>query len=325
MMWQVLFALALPAAVAIALSMPEYLENTKVEASHTLGTAYFFLGLSCSATKLKDLIGSSLGLGGPTAAINAKTAGGSLECSILLCLLSTPAAALVTSPYIYRHFTLLLLDQPPSPDASTADVLFRAHLSPDFPATAPGAVLSAFLPSKPFAATARRWSLIAAAAMVVVNVLVNAAVGAEALHAVGLPVLAGVLWLHAAALLLGYLIPAGVSSPGSTCRTTAYQVTLASLSVPGPSGPTLWSPFFDRQAMYGKYGVGVQATVCNYPDLFVVYWWSSFGDAISGNMATASVRRFCRDEVNVADGASVVSFRVIITLLHIMLHNVLHI
>jgi hypothetical protein len=49
--------------------------------------------------------------GGPSAAVNVHHGGGSLEVSALLCAVSTPAA-LLTFPFAYRHFLLLLLDLP---------------------------------------------------------------------------------------------------------------------------------------------------------------------------------------------------------------------
>ncbi|GLI63417.1 hypothetical protein VaNZ11_006385 [Volvox africanus] len=286
-MWQVLFALALTAGVAVALLAPNYMDNIKVDLTHTLGTACFFLGISSTAAKFRDLVGSPLGLGnisfsffigtflwpalglaatvlvlqagwpfavavgfvllaacpvgGPSCAVNLQTAGGSLECSLLMCLLSTPAA-LLTFPYIYRHFILMLLDQPLSPVESAAEARFRSQLSPDitssalasllhhvlFAAVLPlsaGAILVALLPPK-LAASARCWGSAAAATMIVLTATVKTAEGADTVRAAGAKVAMAVVGLHTIALVLGYLIPAGVSAPDMTCRTTAYQASM---------------------------------------------------------------------------------------------------
>lgn len=73
--------------------------------------------------------------GGPSNAVNVHNAGGSLEASVLLCAVFTPAA-LITFPYAFHHFVLFLLDQPLVDDASrgadaaaaAAEAELRAHL-----------------------------------------------------------------------------------------------------------------------------------------------------------------------------------------------------
>ncbi|GIL78048.1 hypothetical protein Vretimale_7406 [Volvox reticuliferus] len=158
-----------------------------------------------------------------------------------MCLLSTPAT-LLTFPYIYRHFLLMLLDQPLSPIASADETRFRAQLSPDlttsalasllqhvlFAAALPlsaGAILVALLPVK-LAATTRYWGCAAAATMIVLTATVKTAEGAGAVRAAGVKIAVAVAGLHMVALVLGYLIPAGVSAPDTTCRTTAFQASM---------------------------------------------------------------------------------------------------
>lgn len=50
------------------------------------------------------------------------------------------------------------------------------------------------------------------------------AANAAAVAAAGPEVVGWVAALHVVALVLGYLIPAGVGSPARTCRTSAFQV-----------------------------------------------------------------------------------------------------
>ncbi|KAG2449604.1 hypothetical protein HYH02_005137 [Chlamydomonas schloesseri] len=301
--WPLLFALSLSAGVATALLYPQYLEQIQLDANVTLGLACFFLGLSCSATKVVDLFGTPLGLGnlafssfngtfvwpalglaatalavqsgqvpfavavglallaacpvgGPSNAVNVHNAGGALEASVLLCAVSTPAA-LITFPYAFHHFVLFLLDQPlvadpstPGTDAAAAEAELRAHLKAAagaaggtvtpavmvairnhalFAAALPiaaGVALSAAVLPQRLAARAHRYGPMAAASMIVLTCVPKTAANAAAVAAAGPQVVGAVAALHLAALVLGYLIPAGVGSPARTCRTSAFQTSM---------------------------------------------------------------------------------------------------
>ncbi|GFR44651.1 hypothetical protein Agub_g5941 [Astrephomene gubernaculifera] len=63
-------------------------------------------------------------VGAPISSLHTHIAGGSLECSLLMSLIAAPFA-LITFPYAFRHFLLLLLDQPcPSPFSSGFSLVF---------------------------------------------------------------------------------------------------------------------------------------------------------------------------------------------------------
>ncbi|PNH08479.1 putative sodium/metabolite cotransporter BASS1, chloroplastic [Tetrabaena socialis] len=90
---------------------------------------------------------------------------------------------------------------------------------------AAGAALSALLPGR-LGAAARQVGPAAAASMIVLTASTKTAANAAAVTTAGLPVVGAVVALHVAALVLGYLIPAGVGAPGATCRTTALQASM---------------------------------------------------------------------------------------------------
>ncbi|PNW77710.1 hypothetical protein CHLRE_10g448350v5 [Chlamydomonas reinhardtii] len=196
-------------------------------------------------------------VGGPSNAVNVHNAGGSLEASVLLCAVFTPAA-LITFPYAFHHFVLFLLDQPLVDDASrgadaaaaAAEAELRAHLKAAAGAVggtvtpavmaairnhallsaalpiALGVALSATVLPQRLAAQANRFGPMAAASMIVLTCVPKTAANAAAVAAAGPEVVGWVAALHVVALVLGYLIPAGVGSPARTCRTSAFQTSM---------------------------------------------------------------------------------------------------
>ncbi|KAG2495502.1 hypothetical protein HYH03_006446 [Edaphochlamys debaryana] len=133
-------------------------------------------------------------------------------------------------------------------------------------------VSSLVLPPR-LGALARRHGPQAAASLIVLTCCPKTAAGAAYVREAGVPVVVGVAALHVAALVVGYLIPAGVGAPGWTCRTTAFQCSMrnpalglglaAALFHGSPALPLVAAPLVASVFVQNTLGAWMGAALCS--------------------------------------------------------------